>query len=490
MSGKNHFINNTWIEGTGTIFRSNDPATGEIIWQGRTATAKEIDLAVFAANNAFQSWAGLSLQDRVNYLQTFRDRLSASTDRLAESISRETGKPKWESLSEVNSMIAKIAVTVESYHDRCRTKLESISGTATITQFKPLGVVAVLGPFNMPCHLPNGHIVPAILAGNTVVFKPSSQAPLVAELMIELWEASGVPNGVINLVQGGSVTGKALSEHPDLDGLFFTGSESVGKDIHRAFGGHPEKILVLEMGGNNPLVIYKVSNPQAAAYLTVISAYITAGQRCSCARRVIVPKGADGDNFVECLLETVRKIKVGHYTDLPEPFMGPVISTQSAEQLLAIQRQLVNQGGKALVEMRSHREMGAMLSPGIVDVTSIKNREDTELFGPLLQLIRVPDFDLALIEANNTSYGLTAGLLCDDLDLYEEFRRSIRAGVVNWNRQTTGASSRMPFGGVGSSGNHRPGAYFMVDHCVYPVASIEAENLSMPASVIPGLWPD
>jgi succinylglutamic semialdehyde dehydrogenase len=319
------------------------------------------------------------------------------------------------------------------------------------------------------------------------VLKPSSQAPLVAEFIIKLWESTGIPAGVVNLVQGGSDTGRALSEHPRLMGLFFTGSAATGKALHRGFGGFPDKILVLEMGGNNPQVVYEVSNPQAAAYLTVISAYITSGQRCSCARRLIVTEGRSGDDFLECLLEMVKKIKVGCYTESPEPFMGPVISKQSAEKLLTAQQRLVNAGGKILVEMRSQGEIINMLSPGLIDVTSVDKREDEELFGPLLQLIRVPDFDSAIRESNNTKYGLAASLLCDKVEFYEKFLGRIRAGVINWNRQTTGADASMPFGGVGTSGNHRPGAYFTADHCSYPVASIEAERIAMPDNVLPGI---
>ena len=487
MMGKGHFINNIWTEGNGTVLRSNNPATGDIIWQGRAATVDEIDHAVAAADMAFAGWAGLNLQDRINYLLAFQDQLSMRREHMVELISMETGKPKWEAITEVQSMIAKVGITVEAYNNRCGTIKETHSDITGVTSYKPIGVVAVLGPFNMPGHLPNGHIVPAVLAGNTVVFKPSSQTPLVAQFMIELWGKIGIPRGVINLVQGGSATGKLLSEHPLLNGLFFTGSEAIGKALHREFGGHPEKMLVLEMGGNNPLVVHKVANHQAAAYLTIVSSFITAGQRCSCARRLIVPRGTDGDNFVDCLVETVRKIKVGKYTEFPEPFMGPVISVQSADCLLAAQQRFLKWGGKALIEAQHLGETGSMLSPGIIDVTSVENREDKELFGPLLQLVRVPDLDSAMNEANNSRFGLTAGLLCDDFGYYKEFRRKIKAGVINWNRPTTGASSRMPFGGTGASGNYRPGGYFAIDHCVYPVASMETQSVMVPDVVFPGL---
>jgi succinylglutamic semialdehyde dehydrogenase len=341
----------------------------------------------------------------------------------------------------------------------------------------------------MPGHLPNGHIVPALLAGNTVVFKPSELAPLVGRMTAEVWEDAGVPPGVFNMIQGGAETGAALAAHPGLDGLFFTGSAETGRSIHRAYGGRPGTILALEMGGNNPLVIHEVSNPDAAAYLTVQSAFITAGQRCSCARRLIVPRGEAGDRFVERLLAMTGRIRVGRCTDVPEPFMGPVISRRAAEGVLQAREALAERGGIDLAAMEPVGGRTAMLRPGLMDVTAVADRPDVELFGPFLQLIRVPDFDAALREANNTAFGLAAGLLSDSRRLYERFYRKVRAGVINWNRQLTGASGYLPFGGVGISGNHRPGAYFAADYCSYPVASIELSEVRMPERLLPGIEP-
>lgn len=487
MERKSHFITNCWTEGTGPRFSSSDPATGWETWQGRSATEGEVAEAVAAAASAFEKWSERSLDERLDFLEAFRDRLTADKELLGQAISSETGKPRWEALTEVDSMIGKVAVSLEAHNDRCRTVLGELSGARTAVRFKPHGVVAVFGPFNFPGHLPNGHIVPALLAGNTVVFKPSGQAPLVGEITTQLWESAGIPPGVINMVQGRRETGAALAEHPRLDGLFFTGSAETGKAFHRAFGGRPEKILALEMGGNNPLIVHEAADPDAAAYTTILSAYITSGQRCSCARRLIVPRGPEGDTFVERLTSWIDRVRVGLPMDRPEPFMGPVISAREAERLLIVQDSFKQKGGIALREMRSLRGVASLLSPGLMDVTGIADRSDEEFFGPFLQLIRVPDFQAAVEEANNTSFGLAAGLISDNKELYKMFRRRIRAGVVNWNRQTTGASSRMPFGGIGSSGNHRPGAYFAADYCSYPVASIESERLDMPESLVPGI---
>jgi succinylglutamic semialdehyde dehydrogenase len=344
----------------------------------------------------------------------------------------------------------------------------------------------VLGPFNFPGHLPNGHILPALLAGNTVAFKPSELTPHVGELMVRYWREAGLPDGVLNIVQGGREVGEALVAHQEINAVFFTGSFNGGRAINRALADRPGVITALEMGGNNPLIVDQAADIRAAAYLTIQSAFISAGQRCSCARRLIVPTG--NDEFIETLIRMMAGVRVGPFDMEPAPFMGRVISDAAADKLLDAQRELVKRGGRMIVEMKSvEGQSRSMLRPGIIDVTDVRDRSDEELFGPLLQLIRVPDFDAAIREANATAYGLAAGLFSDDRQLYERFFHESRAGIVNWNRALTGASSRLPFGGVGHSGNGRPSAYFAADYCDYAVASIEVEKLAMPEKLAPGI---
>jgi succinylglutamic semialdehyde dehydrogenase len=194
-----------------------------------------------------------------------------------------------------------------------------------------------------------------------------------------------------------------------------------------------------------------------------------------------------GDSLLKRLIDLTRETQVGEFRGRPEPFMGPVISDAAAQRLLAAKSGLLARGATELVEMRPAGGRAALLRPGIIDVTHVDNRPDEELFGPLLQVIRMGDFDAAIREANNTRFGLAAGLLSDDRELYERFYRRVRAGVVNWNRPTTGASGRLPFGGVGLSGNHRPSGYYAADYCSYPVASLEIQTLSLPAKPVPGV---
>ena len=402
-------------------------------------------------------------------------------------IGLETGKPLWESRTEVAAMMGKIAISVRAYDERTGERASDGPAGHAVLRHRPHGVVAVFGPYNFPGHLPNGHIVPALLAGNTVVFKPSEQAPGVAEMTLRIWQEAGLPDGVINLVQGARDTGVALASHSDIDGLFFTGSSGTGHSLHRQFGGQPEKILALEMGGNNPLIVDGVSDLDGAVHNTVLSAYLSAGQRCTCARRLLLPRGAEGDRFLDRLIEVAGKIKVGRFDADPQPFMGSLVSVTAADGLLQAQERLLKGGGRSLLEMRRLEEGTGLLSPGIIDITDMAERPDEEYFGPLLSVIRYDDFDQALEIANATRYGLSAGLLSDDRAKYERLLEEARAGIVNWNRPITGASSAAPFGGIGASGNHRPSAYYAADYCAWPMASVEAEKSTLPDSLSPGL---
>ncbi|MDL3986078.1 succinylglutamate-semialdehyde dehydrogenase [Shewanella xiamenensis] len=482
-----HFIKGQWHAGKGHDVTSSNPANGEIIWRGQTATADQVNAAVDAAREAQFDWFMLGFDARLKIVEAYRSQLEANKAELAETIAQETGKPQWETATEVAAMIGKIGLSATAYNKRTGTEANDTPVGRAVLRHKPHGVVAVFGPYNFPGHLPNGHIVPALLAGNTVVFKPSELTPKVAELMVSLWEKAGLPAGVINLVQGEVDTGKALASHPQLDGLFFTGSSRTGHLLHQQYAGHPGKILALEMGGNNPLIIKGVADIKAAVHDILQSAYISSGQRCTCARRLYVEQGEQGDALVAKLVEAVKQIKVGPWNAQPQPFMGSMISEGAAKGMVAAQANLQNLGGVSLVEL-THLQAGTgLVSPGLIDVTAVSELPDEEYFGPLLQLVRYSDFDQAIKLANQTRYGLSAGILADSRDDYEYFLARIRAGIVNWNKQITGASGAAPFGGVGASGNHRASAFYAADYCAYPVASVEADAVSLPVSLSPGL---
>ncbi|RXE84672.1 succinylglutamate-semialdehyde dehydrogenase [Pseudoalteromonas sp. A757] len=479
-------INGEWIAGQGASFSSVNPANNDVIWSANAATAEQVDGAVKAAREAFYSWSDMSFEARLEIVKRFAEVLKENSEELAIAIAKETGKPLWETRTEAGAMVGKIAISEKAYQERTGVVENPMPVGRAVIRHKAHGVVAVFGPYNFPGHLPNGHIVPALLAGNTVVFKPSELTPYVAELTLKYWQQAGLPAGVINLVQGEVETGKALASHAGIDGLFFTGSSRTGHLLHEQYAGQPGKILALEMGGNNPLIVKDVADTKAAVHDIIQSAFISSGQRCTCARKLFLPVGEQGDAILEQLIKATKAIKVGNFDDADQPFMGSMISNAAAAGMVKAQQQLVELGGESLIEL-THTEGTGFVTPGIIECTNIADFPDEEHFGPLLKVFRYTDFDAAIEKANETSFGLSAGLLGDNEADYDRFLRRIRAGIVNWNRPITGASSAAPFGGIGASGNHRASAYYAADYCAYPVASVELEKVTLPSSLSPGL---
>lgn len=480
-------INNQWQTGLGHDFCSINPSNGDIVWQGKAASKEQVDAAIKSARQAHITWANTPITERIAVLERFVSLLKENSEEFATIIARETGKPLWETRTEVGAMTGKVAISIKAHNERTGTTENPMPGAKAFIRHKPHGVVAIFGPYNFPGHLPNGHIVPAILAGNTVVFKPSELTPLVAQYTLELWLKAGLPAGVINLIQGEVDTGIALASHQDTDGLFFTGSSNTGHLLHKQFAGHPGKILALEMGGNNPLIVKDVADVNAAVHDIIQSGFITSGQRCTCARRVFIANTANGNAILEKLITATKSIKVADSFSEEQPFMGAMISEKAALGMVAAQQQLIDMGAEPLVELKHLKPGTGFVSPGIIDVTNVASIADEEHFGPLIKIYRYSDFDSAIVEANNTSFGLSAGLLSDSSEDYEHFLKHIRAGIVNWNRPITGASSAAPFGGIGASGNHRASAYYAADYCSYPVASVEAPSVSLPSTLAPGL---
>ncbi|WP_371397155.1 succinylglutamate-semialdehyde dehydrogenase [Fretibacter rubidus] len=470
------YIDGQWQDGAGDAFDSVDPATGKVIWTGKAASVADVDRAFAAAHAAFDSWARMPLSERLKPVMRFKELALAAKEDLGALIASETGKQLWDATGEGGAIAGKVDISIASYEDRTGTSSRDVAFGHANLQHRPHGVMAILGPYNYPAHLPNGQILPSLIAGNTVVFKPSEQTPAVGEALIKLYAEAGFPKGVVNMVQGARETGGALINNPHVDGVLFTGSPQTGAYIHKHFGGRPEVVLALEMGGNNPLIVWDASDAAAAASQIAQSAYITSGQRCTCARRVIVPTGKKGDVIVAALTAFIDRITVGAWTDETPATMGPLVSTDIAAQVVGKAKALVDAGATVLRETQITPRGDAFVSPGLYDVTGIAV-PDEEIFGPVLQLIRVDDWDAAIAAANNTRFGLAAGLLSDNAALWDDFRARIRAGVVNFNRPTTGAASFLPFGGPGASGNHNPGAYYAADFCAWPMASQVAPAL-------------
>lgn len=480
-------IEGRWLAGEGSTFDKQDPVGGQTLWQGSGASPAQVSQAVKAARGAFATWARVPFTERRALIERFAEVVKARAEELAWAIAAETGKPLWEARTEAGAMVGKVALSIKAHDERTGEREKAVGSATAVLRHRPHGVMAVFGPYNFPGHLPNGHIVPALLAGNTVVFKPSEQTPLTADLTLQCWQEAGLPKGVINLVQGGVETGQALAADADIDGLLFTGSAKVGDMLHRQFAGQLDKILALELGGNNPLVVKDVRDERAAVLTILQSAFLSGGQRCTCARRLLVPKGEAGDRLLAALSRAIKALHVaGQFDESPAPFYGGLVSVAAADGLLSAQKELEALGARVLNRMRRVEEGTSLLTPALLDVTGL-DVPDEEHFGPLLKVHRYSDWDEAITLANATRYGLSAGLIGGDRADWDDFLLRIRAGIVNWNRQTTGASGDAPFGGVGDSGNHRPSAYYAADYCAYPVASMEADSLELPEKLPPGI---
>lgn len=452
---------------------STEPATGRELWRGGISA---VDPVIERSRAALRDWSHQSLGQRIELVRRFANEVRRQTEPFAELIARETGKPLWEARTEVEAVIGKVEISITAYAERTgQKKLNSaLQGTAAV-RHKPHGVMAVLGPYNFPAHLPNGHIVPALIAGNCVIFKPSEKTPAVGEFLVNCFHAAGFPEEVVQLLIGGPEEGKELVAHWLIDGVLFTGSARAGVAINRKLAAEPGKIVALEMGGNNAIVVTDTPKFDDAAVTIIQSAFTTAGQRCTAARRLIVTDSMY-DEIVPRVKALAERLIVGEPFADPQPFMGPVIDNQTADLLTESFLALMSRGAKPILHMKRLEEDKPFLTPGILDVTEMHERPDIELFGPLLQVVRVPDLNEAITEANMTRYGLSASLIGGTPQDFEMFWNEIRAGIINWNRPTNGASSAAPFGGIGLSGNHRPAAFYAADYCAYPVTSTEMQQ--------------
>ena len=441
--------------------QSINPATGEVIWAEAMTPVAVLDSILQTAKSAQRAWAATDLHERIAVAERFAALAIAEKDAFARLIANETGKPFWETQTEVATVAAKVGISIKAQTERAgHSAHDEGSFTRTLTH-RPHGVLAVLGPYNFPAHLPNGHIVPALLAGNAIVFKPSEKTPATAALMADLWARAGLPDGVLQLVFGFGDIGAALAGHDGIDGLLFTGSSTTGLKLARQFGETPWKMLALEMGGNNPLVVWE---PEAAqmdsiAALIVQSSFLSSGQRCTCARRIIV-QDAHFDAVAEAVAALTRRLIIDEPFANPQPFMGPVIDNAAADHLQTGYAALLSAGGRAVVEQRRLVDDRPFLTPAILDMRGASEVADSELFGPITQFYSARRFNDAIALANATRFGLSASLVGGESPLFDRFAAEVKAGIINWNRPTNGASSAAPFGGIGLSGNHRPSAFY------------------------------
>ncbi len=457
---------------------SYNPSDGSVLHTYPITPRSHIDTALEHLSNGIGDWALTSIAKRKRLVLSIKRKLIQNKQSLAILIAKENGKPLPEALLEVEGSINKIEMSIEAYQTRQKTVEFTQQNKRFHVGYKPIGVCAVIGPFNFPVHLPLGHIIPALLAGNVVIFKPSEYTTGVGVFLSELLWQAGCPKSVFQLVIGKGKEGAYVVKHSLVNGVFFTGGYATGKRIASVVSAMPEKLLALEMGGNNPLVVSSYKQLDPLIDMIVRSAFLTTGQRCTCARRLILVRKKRNRPIVEALVRKVSQLTVGAYDEEPAPFMGPVISKQAKSTIMKQYRMMVDSGATDLLALQSPRSGGYFLRPGILDITNCASQlPDTECFGPLLLIQWVDSFEAAVEAANATEYGLSASLISVSKQEFKTFYHEVKAGVINWNQPTNGASSKLPFGGVGKSGNYRPSGYVVSDFCSYPVASVQSDLL-------------
>ncbi|NUQ52383.1 MAG: aldehyde dehydrogenase family protein [Phycisphaerales bacterium] len=483
-------IGGEWTPHASRTLCSRNPARpDETVWSG-SSRIDHVAQAIDAARRALPAWAATPMEKRIAVLRRFQANCKSRLSAITTLIRDETGKVQWDAAAEASLLGAKVDITLDDSPTGAMRRVTAFDVPVSATRtgrawFKPHGVMAVVGPYNFPMHLPNGHIVPALAMGNTIVFKPSDKTPACGQLLAELFDdalrAENAPPGVLNLVQGAADVASSLVSHPGIDGILFTGSWPVGRRIMEANLDRPSRLVALEMGGNNAAVVMDDCDLRQGVVECVRCAFITTGQRCTCTRRVIVHE-AIAPRFIAALCKAASNLIVGDPGASHPVFMGPIISEQARAAVLEFQASLARAGGEVLVPSTPIETptRGWYLSPGVVRVDCFTPTEqaahdagcDIEVFGPLVRIAVVKSLDEAIEQANATRYGLAAAIFTKNQDAAQRFLHECRAGCINVNTGTAGASSKLPFGGLGLSGNHRPAGAFSLDYCAYPVAAM------------------
>jgi succinylglutamic semialdehyde dehydrogenase len=453
--------------------QSFEPATGALLWE---APPSDVAAQIALVEQCWPAWAAMPSSYRIETIRRFANGVRAEEEALADLIARETGRPLWHARIEVADLIDRADRAIHAFSERTgQRRLEGALGARMALRHKPHGVIAVISGHPTPARAPADHIIPALLAGNGILFKPSEKAPATGEMLVRLLHEAGIIQDLVQCVIGGADAGKALVAHDALNGILFTGSTQAGTAIARSLARRPGMLVALEMGGNNPIIAWDTPDMSGAATLIVQSAFGAAGQHCRAARRLIVR-----DRLRDALVAEVKtladRLVIDHPHADPAPFMGPVMDMEAADGLTESFLYLMSNGGRPIKHMQRPFPNLPFVTPAMIDVTAMAERPDIELFGPLLQIVSVATFEQAMAEANNTRYGLSATLIGGSPELYDRFWSMSRAGIVNWNRPSYTTAPNAPVGGIGLSGNHRPGGHYAADYCAYPVASAEMEQ--------------
>ena len=451
-----NYIGGEWTPAlSGATFERRNPAdTRDIVGAFPESDASDIAAAVRAARGALPAWRRLSPDARAQFLFRAADLLQARKDEIAQALTREEGKSVAEATGETGRGVVLLRYFAGEGLRIGGDVIPSVNPrTLFFTERVPVGVVGLVTPWNFPVAIPVWKAAPALIYGNTVILKPSELSPRTAQLLAEILHEAGLPAGVFNVVQGGRFAGEALAAADGVDAISFTGSGPTGKSIARACVERGAKYQ-LEMGGKNPAIILEDADMAQAVELTVQGAMKSAGEKCTSTSRAIVVE-AVADEFERRVAERVRGLKVGPGTD-PSAYLGPVITESARERILGYARRAVADGARVVHGGDSPSTPGLAhghyVNPTVLaDVLPDMAIAREEVFGPVLAIIRVPDFDTALQVANDVPYGLSASLFTRDLGSALRFAREIEAGMVRVNGETAGVEPQAPFGGMKGS---------------------------------------
>jgi succinylglutamic semialdehyde dehydrogenase len=449
------------------ILKRSPGDLSKVLWEAGVYH-DHIEAVIQSAQKGFEVWRKLSFEERIGYLKKYQEVVRSKKDEIAMALALEVGKPLWEAKTEAAALDSKVTVTISDSYPRIKQEtikdvMPKIDGHVV---YKPLGPSFIIGPFNFPCHLANGQILSALLAGNSIIFKPSEKTIYSAQLMMECFDKAGFPEGVINFINGTRIKG-----------VFFTGSKDVGLKILENTHKDLSKLVALELGGKNSTILHHDTNISHALPELLRACFLTSGQRCTSTSMILVHRKIEQE-FIQQFKTITEKIRVGHPLSTPDPFMGPLID-EHAEKLYF---DFCNFGkAEGAEEIISPKKLdvgfeGHYVSPSIhyAKKPNLQGKFiQEEIFGPNCFFVPYDDIEEAIKIANCTQYGLAASVFTRNPEIYQLCLRDIDAGLINLNRSTVGATARLPFGGLKNSGNHHPAAVSMIDHCVGTIASLE-----------------
>ena len=447
-----HFIGGEAVGSDETGESLNPSNTGDVVARYPKGGRGEVDAAVKAARDAFPDWSEASPEVRSDVLDRAGTLVLARAKELGALLSREEGKTLPEGTGEVMRAGRILKYFAGEALRRHGQTLESTRpGLDAATYREAVGVYGLITPWNFPIAIPAWKAAPALAFGNTVVLKPATPTPAIAHALSAIIIEAGAPPGVFNMVIGEGGMGSALVDHPDVDGISFTGSQSVGGKVGEAAFKRQARVQ-LEMGGKNPLVVLDDADLERAVACAIDGAFFGTGQRCTASSRIIVTEGIH-DRFVEALAERARALKVGNALD-PSSQIGPAVSQAQLDQNMRYIDIATGEGGRLVTggELLNLSTPGYYMSPTVIADTSPDMRiNNEEVFGPVASTIRVKDYEEALAVANRGDFGLSAGIVTNSLKHSRHFRRAVRAGMVMINLPTAGVDYHVPFGGTRKS---------------------------------------